>query len=853
MNKETKIATVLMVFTIIFTLIGSSFAYWVYRANITTVSFTVTKSFECSGDMGGVISTNELAPASCTHSRYAIQREVTVDPVIYAPGVSIYMDLWLNVDQVDAGLAASNNFKYALTRTANSCTDDVISTGTFRGKNKVNILEAEPFSYVNGMPSRPNLSTTYYLYVWLDAAESNIATQNNNFTLSLGGQCTQGEYVGGEYTPSTGAELLISKANGPTVTTYSEGDTGEMYTFSQPATTQVEATTDYRYIGSSPNNYITFNNETWRIIGVFDGKIKIIKDESIGNMFFDYKEYGIGSSTSSTGSNDWVDSQLMYMLNSVDIATNVALKTGYTHDDTYVYDANGKIIYQKGCQPASTDGTSYSCTATPWTLTATALNQIADVTYYLGALNANGGLSVPDYYGFERGIRKWDDTYSTNWTGKVGLMYPSDYGYTFAYGVDSICYSDVSICNTENIAVPSASWLYNPSIFQWTYVPYITSNDFVFSVKSDGSVALLSPGGLFTRGVRPVVYLKSDILLSGSGTSDDKYEIVVPQQTGAEMLISKANDASVTTYSEGDTGEMYTFSQPETVQLEATTDYRYIGSSPNNYITFNNETWRIIGVFDGKIKIIKDTSIGDMRWDYKKSGVGSSTTDYGSNDWVDSQLMYMLNPNDIATNVALKTGYTFDGTHVKDANNKIIYQKGCQPAETNGESYTCTANTWVLNATALTQVADVTYYLGGGGYNSTTHYGTTPDIYTWERGVAKYNATRSTNWAGKVGLMYPSDYGYTFAYGVDNTCYSDASNCSGSNPSSSWLFKSVGEWPQAPYSSSDRTVFLVRSTGDVNSNYANSTYGVRPVVYLKSNIVLSGSGTSDDKYQIVSE
>ena len=151
-----------------------------------------------------------------------------------------------------------------------------------------------------------------------------------------------------------------------------------------------------------------------------------------------------------------------------------------------------------------------------------------------------------------------------------------------------------------------------------------------------------------------------------------------------------------------------------------------------------------------------------MSWDYKKSGVGSSTSNYGSNDWVDSQLMYMLNPNDIAANVTLKTGYTFDGTHVKDANNKIIYQKGCQPAGTNGESYTCTANTWVLNATALTQVADVTYYLGGSSsYDNLS----APDYYTFERGEEKYNNIGSTNWTGKVGLMYPSDYGYTFAYG----------------------------------------------------------------------------------------
>ena len=62
---------------------------------------------------------------------------------------------------------------------------------------------------------------------------------------------------------------LVAKANPVTVTNYTDGDTGEMYTFEHPATTQTGALTDYRYIGANPNNYVTFNNELWRIIGVF--------------------------------------------------------------------------------------------------------------------------------------------------------------------------------------------------------------------------------------------------------------------------------------------------------------------------------------------------------------------------------------------------------------------------------------------------------------------------------------------------------------------------------------------------------------------------------------------------------
>lgn len=351
---------------------------------------------------------------------------------------------------------------------------------------------------------------------------------------------------------------------------------------------------------------------------------------------------------------------------------------------------------------------------------------------------------------------------------------------------------------------------------------------------------------------------------SGAASAVDFYRAVILNQngpsggtsggnngpTGATMLINKANDASITTYSSGDSGEMYTFSQPATAQLGATTDYRYIGSNPNNYITFNDETWRIIGVFDGKIKIIRDERIGNttFSWDYKQSGIGSSTSTTGSNDWVDSQLMYMLNPNDIATNVALKTGYTYDGTYVKDASGNIIYQKGCKPESTDGTSYSCTSNTWSLNDTALTQVADVTYYLGGSSSSSGQ---SASSYYTFERGVTKYNSVRSTSWNGKVGLMYPSDYAYTFAYGVDDKCYSDTYNCDTSIPTSSWLYtSSYMQWTLSPNSSGANLVFYVVSSGYVSNHGSRYTDGVRPVVYLKSDIILTGTGTVDDKYVI---
>jgi len=851
MKLEKKYIIIIAIAIVVLSLFGGTYAFWLWRGNITKISYTTELPFSCAADGGVHASTVALAPAACTHDRFAIQREIKITPEIFSTTTSVFVDLILKIEQIGTGLSNSSNFKYAITSDPNSCTNGVYTSGNFKNKTAgttITILNDDVFNY-----SPSSLTRSYYLYIWIDPIEENPDVLVQDFSFSLSAECTQGAK-----TATGGAAMLINKANGADITNYEDGDTGEMYTFSQPATDQVAATTDYRYIGDSPNNYITFNGETWRIIGVFDGKIKIIKDERIMStgISWDYKKTGIGSSTSNNGSNDWVDAQLMYMLNDNDIATHVAKKTDYTFDGTNVKDSSGNIIYQKGCRPAVVDGTvTYSCTANTWSLNSTALSQIEDTIYYLGGTGIISEKSAADYYTFERGETKFSDTHSTNWTGKVGLMYPSDYAYTFAYGVDDTCYSNAYTCNNST---PASSWLYNSSYSQWTIASYSRDAYHVFDVISSGVVSRNSVNG--TYGVRPVVYLKSDITLTGSGTVDDKYQIVsqssggnggsdIPSASdGALMLINKANGSNVTTYSSGNTGEMYTFSQPATAQTAATTDYRYIGDSPNNYITFNDETWRIIGVFDGKIKIIRDTVLTSTRWDYKKTGIGSSTSDYGSNDWVDSQLMYMLNDNDIATHVAKKTGYTFDGTNVKDASGNIIYQKGCKPAAVDGTvTYSCTSNTWSLNSTALSQIEDTIYYLGG---TSTTSGQSAADYYTFERGEAKFNDTRSTNWTGKVGLMYPSDYAYTFAYGVDDTCYSNTYTCNNSTPASSWLYNSSNQWTLAPDSSVAYTVFGVSSTGYVNNYYAYGTNRVRPVVYLKSDITLTGSGTVDDKYVI---
>ena len=319
---------------------------------------------------------------------------------------------------------------------------------------------------------------------------------------------------------------------------------------------------------------------------------------------------------------------------------------------------------------------------------------------------------------------------------------------------------------------------------------------------------------------------------------------------------------------------------------------RYIGANPNNYVYFNCsdynnqsdstcEKWRIIGVFknmtksDGTkedlVKIVKDERLDNasFSWDYKKNGVGTSTNDYGSNDWTDSQLMMMLNPTDY-----LKSGYTIDNNIVKDSKGQAIYQNmgsyyngtsGCKPsAIASGADFTCTSidftSTGLKNDLTRNAIESVVWNLGGTASYTSASNGLASHFYGYERGTTVYSG-RPTTWTGKIGLMYPSDYGYATSggsttdraaclakemYNWDGSGVSDCKN-------NDYLYKSGhAQWTLAPLSSLAYGVFYVVSSGCVHGYRAGSAGGVLPVAFLKSNISITdvGLGTVESPFQL---
>ena len=246
-----------------------------------------------------------------------------------------------------------------------------------------------------------------------------------------------------------------------------------------------------------------------------------------------------------------------------------------------------------------------------------------------------------------------------------------------------------------------------------------------------------------TLDVEDTVNYKLRLWLDFGDLEDEAKEALVGQQiflalkiNGIQNMenITIATDKLIALTNNKDNSGLYTITHEAdtTLQIgtnESVTEYRYRGASPKNYVTFNNEVWRIIGVFptddgtgniENRIKIIKDQSIGDRSWDTGES-----------NNWA-------------------------------------------RPASLNTELNTTYLNS--LDSTSKSMISNAKFYLGGYGGSKIKK----DVMYQYERkinGSKYFYKTNPYSWVGKLGLMYASDYGYAVSdectsnlYDYNNTC-----------------------------------------------------------------------------------
>ena len=261
---------------------------------------------------------------------------------------------------------------------------------------------------------------------------------------------------------------------------------------------------------------------------------------------------------------------------------------------------------------------------------------------------------------------------------------------------------------------------------------------------------------------------------------------------------------------------------------------RYVGANPSNYLSFNGETWRIVGVFNnitsidekGKekkeslVKIIRNDSLGKYSWDSSESTINDG---YGVNEWSQADLMHELNTDYLNPSGGIAFWYSGE-------NNKT-------------NLYNFYNN---IKSDSIDKIATVRWNTSRAEYGASAL-----DSYNQERSTTLIstpsdNVPRKNTWDGKIALIYPSDYGYA---STDTTCRDNMNSIKCKNEN--WLFNSLFQWTLSPYSRFADNAFGVTSGGDVYSSRAYDDLGVRPSLFLKSDVVIAGgTGTESNPFSL---
>lgn len=332
-----------------------------------------------------------------------------------------------------------------------------------------------------------------------------------------------------------------------------------------------------------------------------------------------------------------------------------------------------------------------------------------------------------------------------------------------------------------------------------------------------------------------VALSKNSIVLASNMSLVPQKTLSNPLATHITNLYNNSTKTNVT-----NNGIKYQYDITNGLMKDADGNIRYSGLGDSNYVLFNCntypntscETWRIIGVFDGKVKLIRNESIGTYPWDNKDTTTGAEA-DYGSNDWTTARLMKLLNP-----------GYTKESV-----NNSLYYNsKGgqCYAGVNNAETPCDFTYTGIKNDTTRNMIADAKWSLLGWLDEGVNVYA--DQSYKLENTSGTVYTGNKTSWTGKIALPYPSDYAYSAYLGKCTSTLGEYSNCS------SWMktmFNSKTIALLTPIVSSSFVFHVAGGCLDLGEPYAALDSEIFPTLYLNTNVsIKTGSGTLNSPYQL---
>ena len=370
------------------------------------------------------------------------------------------------------------------------------STGNGKLKYPIALMTADEVSFAGGLWAT-NAPTWYYYNsangsstgsTWWWLLSPYRWNGNHAYVFRVGGSSYPG-YLDGSYVNfaigarpviSLKSDVLYKTGDGSAESPYEIQETPD--TISDVVKANAVNENGYRYEGSDPNNYIQMQKsdgttEMWRIIGLFP-------DGESGENVIRVRKVGYESAAYDTNqTNHWPNTTLYTTLSSTYTLVNYKNTVNYK---MYLGGSNNLYNYTSA--------------------------NLYDMERMLNSKGEAGKTSSTSYNS------------ATTYVGSVGLMYPSDYGYAVlasdcARTINPSNYSGTSACYTNN-------WLYQGSSdIQWLISPKPSLVNIACIVNGSGyvlnfnSTAVVTNSGSFS----PVMALKSDVVVTGSGTQSDPY------------------------------------------------------------------------------------------------------------------------------------------------------------------------------------------------------------------------------------------------------------------------------------------------------------------------------------------
>ena len=479
------------------------------------------------------------------------------------------------------------------------------------------------------------------------------------------------------------------------------------------------------------------------------------------------------------------------------------------------------------------------------------IDQFAKATFVTKDANLNLSVSKKDMVAYETGTKAAENSAnlnvvltSGNPNVKVTCTYDIYYEYdtnSSIYGVSPTPVTDSSLKELTLKAVGSSGTNNYAEEKNFNYDTSWTQNPYKRLIVKGASITDATKNGTTDTWKFNMAFYNLDA---------DQNKLAGKTFAGS-FYVDK--DSIQCDYQNNDGGSSVSGTSFETLMVENNNDIfnenglRYEGADPNNYICLDNKIsgtcsdnsllFRIIGLFNEDTSSDETSSSGT-----KKLLKIIDTNNYGG---ISGKYWNSAGTNNWST-ASLKT-------------------------ELNEAYLTTLLGTSNVNSKLSSGIANSKWHLGGAdstNYNTLTADG----VYNIERTDGKVYGTNPSSIYAKIGLMYPSDYGYATVGGSttnkagcgakelfnwNDSSYSDCKN-------NDWLFTSQAtswgsnknEWLLSPYSSHSVNASYLNSAGYVGLSYSSVSSGrfaIRPTFYLDSSIlkiVGTGDGTKDNAYRV---